>query len=145
VLVEQRPKPVCPFRRLAQQTRVANLLDVVGLEIDADREAVLQLEELGGVQRRPLIVLGQGLLAGAHDPDLAVALRLDVLREPVEVQDQVGPGPHVLTDLVDHEQDVLLAGLLADDVQHLLDPVVLEPDYLAGLGGEGTGVANRAG
>src|SRR4051794_32450918 len=60
-------------RRLAEKAPDANLLDVARLEGDGDREAVLQLVQLGRVDGRPRVVLSQRLLRRADDPDLAAA------------------------------------------------------------------------
>ena len=123
--VEQRAQCRFPRGRFAQQAAVADLLDVAGFQFDLDREAVLELVELVRVQDRAGIILGEGLLGGGDDPHLAVAQALKVLGQTVEVEDQVVAGGNVLADLVDDEEDVPLATLLADDVEHLLRLLVL--------------------
>ena len=74
------------------------------LQVDLDREAVLELVEFRGVQGGARVVLGQGLLGGADDPDLAVADVLEVLGEALQVEDQVLVAADVLADLVDDEE-----------------------------------------
>ena len=44
MLIEQCPERRCPFGRLAEQTGKADFLDVVRVQIDLDREAILELE-----------------------------------------------------------------------------------------------------
>src|SRR5690606_9478189 len=52
-------------------------------------------------------------------------------------------GAHILADLVDDENDMLLAGALADDVDHFLNAIVHEVDDITGRGGESVIVAEE--
>jgi hypothetical protein len=81
--------PFHPRRRLAEQAPVADFLDVARFERDLDREAVFQFVQLSEVECGLGIVLGQRLLRGGNDPDLAVAQVLEVLGQAVEIEDQV--------------------------------------------------------
>ena len=126
VLVEQLAELVFARGRFAQQAAVADLFDVARFQVDLDGEAVLQLVQLGRVERGARVVLGQGLLGGADDPDLAVADALQVLGQAIQVEDQVVARADILAHFVDDKDDVLLAGRLADDVDHLFHPLVFE-------------------
>ena len=46
MLIEQRAECRCAFGGLAEQACKADFLDVVGCQIDLNREAVLELEQL---------------------------------------------------------------------------------------------------
>jgi hypothetical protein len=76
------------------------------------------------------------LLRGADDPDFSLAEVLEVFGEPLEVEDLVLIAADILADLVDDEDDVLLARRLADDVDHLLDAIVHQVDDIAAGCGE---------
>lgn len=78
-----------------------------------------------------------------HTLPLPSALRF--LARPSKVEDEVGARADVLADLVDDEDEVVLARGLAGDVEHLLDAVVLEADDLGRRGGEAASVLNRFG
>ena len=69
-------------RRFAEQTAVADLLDVTGLQVDLDREAVFQLVELVRVQRCARVVLGERLLRGEMIQALPSPRRLRFLAKP---------------------------------------------------------------
>ena len=83
------------------------------------------------------VVLGQRLLRGADDPDLAAAEILQILRQTLQIEDLGLLAADILADLVDDEDDVLLARRLADDVDHLLHAVVHQIDDVAARRREG--------
>lgn len=85
--------------------------DVACIEVHRDWEAVPEFVQLRGIVCRLFNDLAQGLLTGSGDPDLALAELLEVSREAIEIEDQFSPGRHVLTRLVDQEQNVVVAGL----------------------------------
>ena len=132
--IEQLAKLGLARWRFTEQTAVANLFDVARFKVDLNREAVFQLVELVGVQRGARVIFRQRLLRGRDDPCLAVAQPLEVLGQAIEVEDQVVTRGHVLTDFVDDEDDVLLAALFADDVDHLLHALVFELKEAFGAG-----------
>ncbi|MNN93065.1 hypothetical protein D3C81_2114400 [compost metagenome] len=68
------------------------------------------------------------MLRRSDDPNLAVADVFQVLRQSIEVQDQIGPWANVLTDFIDDENDVFLARCLAGNLQHFTHTVVFEND-----------------
>ncbi len=102
-----------------------------------DRKAVLELVKLRRIEDGAGVILSQGLLGGANDPHLAVADALEVFGQTVEVEDEVGSRGDVLANLVDDKEDVLAAGLLADDVDHFLHAIVLEAHHVGRVGVEG--------
>lgn len=81
--------------------------DVAGIEMDGDGKAVLELIELGRIERRSLRDLRQGLLASGQDPDFALAQLLNIPRQPIEIEDQLAPRRYVLSRLVNREKDTL--------------------------------------
>jgi hypothetical protein len=65
------------------------------------------------------------LLCGRNNPDLAIAYTLEILGKSIKIEDKVVARGYVLADLVDHKDDVLFSALLANDIDHLLDLLVL--------------------
>jgi hypothetical protein len=76
------------------------------------------------------------LLRGADDPDFSLAEVLEVLGQALKIEDLVLMAADVLADLVDDEDDVFLAGHLADDVDHLLNAIIHQIDDIAARSGE---------
>ena len=119
VAVKERGQVFFARCRFGEQPPVTDLLDVAGLQVHLDGKPVLQLEQTGGVEHGGGVVLGQGLLGGGEEPDRAVADLFEVLGQPIQVEDEVGLGGHILADLVDDEEDVFLARLAPDQLDHL--------------------------
>ncbi|MCY1179312.1 hypothetical protein D9M73_197060 [compost metagenome] len=109
MLIEQCAQFVTSLRRLAKQPSVANFLDIIGFQVDINRKAVFELEQLRRVERGARIVLGQGLLRSTDDPDLAIPQLLEVFCQAIEVENKVGTRADILAHLVDDENDVFLA------------------------------------
>ncbi len=139
VVVEELANSVLTRRRFTHQPQVTDLFDIAGLQVHLDREPILEFIKLVGVNGRPRIILSQCLLGRGHYPDLTPAESFQVLRHAVQIENQIVSGGDVLTDLVDDEDDVLLAALLADDVDHLPHPLVLELKEPVRVRGEGVG------
>ena len=89
--IEELAQFIGTSRRFAKKTPGADFLDVAGLQIHLNREAVFELEELGRIEQGPGIILGQGLLGRNDDPYLAVTNALEVLGQAVKVQYQIVP------------------------------------------------------
>ena len=67
------------------------------------------IEELRRVECSFCVVRRKGLLRRSDNPNLAVADVFQILRQSIQVQNQVGPWANVLTDFIDDEDDVFLA------------------------------------
>ncbi len=69
-----------------------------------------------------------------NEPNLAASKPLYVFRKPIQVQDQIVPACHILTDLIDDEDDVLFAALGTNNIDHILDALVFELEKTIGAG-----------
>ena len=99
---------------------MADLLDVARLQVDLNRKAVLQFEEAGSIEHRRGVIFRERLLGGGEQPHRAIADLFQVFGQSVEIENQIGFGRGILTDLVDDKENILLAGLPAHQLDHLL-------------------------
>src|SRR5437762_2806155 len=60
-LVEKRPQDRLSFGRLAEQPLVADLANVARLEVDLDREAIIELVKLRRIECSPWVIFGKRL------------------------------------------------------------------------------------
>jgi hypothetical protein len=88
------------------------------------------------IDARARVVLRQRLLRRPDDPDPTVAEIFEILGQSLEIEDLGLIAADILTNLVNDEQDVLFAGRLMDDVDHLLDAVIHQVDDIAACGGK---------
>ena len=88
---------------------MADLLDVARFEVDLDRKPILELVEARRVDRGDGVVVGERLLGGGEDPGVPLADLPEVLRQPVQIEDEAVLGGYVLPHLVDDEENRLLA------------------------------------
>ena len=118
--LEQRSQLGLALIRFGQQAAVGDLSNVAGIQFNRDGETVTQFVQFRRIVGCPLDDLGQGLLAGGHDPHLALAQFLQVAGQAIQVQDQLAPRGHVLSGLVNQKQDVhvLRASVPTHQVNH---------------------------
>ena len=133
VFVEQGAQFSFTGGRFTQQSGVADLLDIIGLQINLNGEAVFEFIQLRRVQGGSGVVFGQGLLCCANYPDFAIAYVFQVFGQSVQVQNQVLPGADVLANLINNKNDVLFAGGFPGNVDHFRDPVIFKADNFAGF------------
>ena len=87
---------------------MADFLNVTGFQVNLDREAVLQFEKARGIQHGRWVVLGERLLGGAKEPDRSFSDLFEILGQALKIINQIRLGRHILANLIDDEEDVLL-------------------------------------
>ena len=99
------------FRLLFQDALLNHLIHGGGGQAQAGLEARLNAGELVGAHLDDLV---NGFLTGADHPHPALAFTAELLGQGLEVEQHVGVRAHILTDLVDHEQQAEIAGLFVN-------------------------------
>ena len=102
-----------------------------------DGKACGQLKEFGRIERRARIIFGQRLLCRADDPDLTVANILEILGQPIQVEDQVRARADILAHFIDDKDDKLFARFFTCNFNHLLDAIRLKTDNVRRFRGKG--------
>ena len=91
------------------------------------------------------VVFGQRLLRCANQPDFAISETFEILRQSLEVENEMLASSDVLPEFINDKQDIVLVRGVADDVNDLLHPVIQEINKITGGCGEGSRVLKSVG